>query len=310
MKYELAILLGTFATLCGMGSDCRAEPTTEPSGGQPVVIPRAEQFDLRSQAGREYRIFVAGPRGTLPAAGAPVIYLSDGNANFPLVLAAAQRQIRDALPVIVVGIGYPTDDPVELRRHRSVDLTPPTSAEWTAANAKPFADLETGGNGRFLDFIEHELKPVIERKYPVDRSRQTLFGHSFGGLFVLHALFHRPEAFQTYVAVSPSLWWNDGSIRQEEQDFLKLQGDRPLAARVLLMVGAEEQPSTAPNQAPVRRGPPGRAVDSLKELSERLTAAKIAGLKAELRVFAEEHHGSVILPAASRGVRFALDEER
>lgn len=282
----------------------RSEPET-----RPVVLPGAECFDLRSKSGVDYRIFVAGPKGDAPASGVPVIYLTDGNGHFPIVLAAAQRQVRDELPCVVVGIGYATDDPKELRQLRAVDLTPPTSPEWAKTNARPFSDLKTGGQDQFLEFIESELKPIVERKFKIDRQRQTLFGHSFGGLFVLHTLFTRPESFQTYIAASPSIWWNNESIVQEQVQFQQKYGDQKIAARLLLTVGQLEQsPASAGPASPARPGPPGRAVDSIKAMAESLTSAKLERLVVVTRVFADEHHGSVILPAASRGVRFALDD--
>lgn len=302
-------LLGS--CLLGMGGLVQAQSASEapPTKGNPVVLPRSEYIDLTSKDGIKYRIFVSGPAKETEE-GSPVIYFSDGNNNFPIILAAAQRQVRDMTACVVVGIGYVSDDLQELRQLRSVDLTPPTSADWAVANAKPFSDLKTGGNDRFLEFIQNELKPVIERKYKINRQRQTLFGHSFGGLFTLHVLFNRPESFQTYVAASPSIWWNDHSILKEEQQFLeRFRGKRP-PVRLLLTVGELEQSAVAAHSAPgtPRRGPPGRAVDSVKAMTARLTDSKLEWLRCEYRMFAEEHHGSVVLPAASRGVRFALED--
>ena len=53
------------------------------AGSGPVVIPRSEQFTLRSREGsREYRIFLARPAAMPPPAGYPVVYVLDGNAFF------------------------------------------------------------------------------------------------------------------------------------------------------------------------------------------------------------------------------------
>lgn len=302
------LLLALFTRLAGPAADAQSPTVSQDQPDmRPVVLPGAECFDLRSRSGIDYRIFVAGPKGDVPAEGAPVIYLTDGNGHFPIVLAAAQRQVRDELPCVVVGIGYATDDPKELRQLRAFDLTPETSQEWAKANARPFSDLKTGGQDQFLEFIESELKPIVERKFKIDRQRQTLFGHSFGGLFVLHVLFTRPESFQNYVAASPSIWWNNESIVQEQVQFQQKYGDQKIAVRLLLTVGQLEQPPA--NERPAtsaRPGPPGRAVDSIKAMAESLTSARLEGLVVVTRVFVDEHHGSVILPAASRGVRFAL----
>ncbi len=109
---------------------------------------------------------------------------------------------------VVVGIGYPSDDAKTHNERRSLDLTPPASPEWLKTLPKGVSTGKTGGCDEFLAFIETELKPMIEKKYTIDRKRLTLFGYSFGGLFTLHVLFTKPEAFQTYLASSPSIWWN------------------------------------------------------------------------------------------------------
>lgn len=287
-----------------------AQPVTDVIEAKPVILPKAEYFDLRSTTGINYRIFVAAPSDSIPDAGLPVIYLTDGNTNFPIVLGAAQRQVRDTLPCVVVGIGYASDDQKEIRQSRSFDLTPPTSKEWAMANAKPFADLKTGGHEQFVTFIEKELKPIIERNYKIDRKRQSLFGHSFGGLFTLHVLFTRPDLFQTYVAASPSIWWNDRSILQEQNSFLERHRKDGVTARLLLTVGELEQSAVAAHsKVPVPNVPPGRAIESMKEMKAALSAANIPNFRVESRVFPEEGHGSVILPAASRGVRFILEDQ-
>jgi predicted alpha/beta superfamily hydrolase len=51
-----------------------------------------------------------------------------------------------------------------------------------------------GGAAVFLDFIEKELVPHVEGRYPVTDFR-TLIGHSYGGLFTIYALSERPTLF-------------------------------------------------------------------------------------------------------------------
>ncbi|WP_197490673.1 alpha/beta hydrolase [Planctomyces sp. SH-PL62] len=276
-----------------------------------MTLPGARRFDIRAKSGLEYRIFVAAPPGPAPAPGFPVIYFTDGNENFPVLLAATRKQSREALQAVVVGIGYPGEDPVKHRERRAFDLTPQTSEEWMKSDAREMGTFKTGGEDGFLDFIETELKPVVERRHRIDRSRQTLFGHSFGGLFTLHVLFTRPETFQTYVAASPSLWWNGGSILMEEKSFLEGGPAGKAAARVLLTSGELER-KTAPIESKERARllENRRLAGSAKEMVDRMDAAGVPGLSVEYREFVEENHGSVVLPAASRGARFALDDGR
>lgn len=76
-------------------------------------------------------------------------------------------------------------------------------------------DLEVaphcGGSGRFRDFIRTELKPEIAKRYRVT-AESAVVGESFAGLFVVETFLLEPTLFDTYVAIDPSMWWNDYSI--------------------------------------------------------------------------------------------------
>lgn len=275
----------------------------------PVVIPGAEQFDLRSKAGLDYRIFVAAPQGEPPAGGFPIIYLTDANANFPVMLFALRRRVMGEAQAIVVGIGYPSEQRGVQSERRSFDLTPEASAAWLKTlppGGPPIG--RTGGNDAFLEFIEGEVKPMIERKFIVNRQQQALFGHSFGGLFALHVLFNKPECFQTYLVSSPSIWWNGRSVLEEETAFTRRVASQSVNARLLLMVGEWEEtpgPGVTDQRAAMLKQRAMRT--NAKELVDRLSQARIEGFSVAFRELPEEDHGSAVLPAASRGARFFLE---
>jgi predicted alpha/beta superfamily hydrolase len=119
------------------------------------------------------------------------------------VLAFLPREAGIRSAAVVAGIGYRTEGPYDLAR-RSFDLTPPPGRDIPAAEGRPGAT--TGGADELLDFIEELVKPMAARAAPIDPSRHALLGHSFGGLFMLHALFARPAAFRDYVAGRPAIW--------------------------------------------------------------------------------------------------------
>ena len=293
------------AALVALACVAAALPAADPS---PVTVPGAEQFDLTAKGGGEYRVFVAKPKGKAPPDGFPVVYLTDGNGNFPLLLTAVRRQSAGGLAAVVVGVGYPTDDPAAHAARRTYDLTPPTDPEWLKAAAKGGPRLKAGGADAFLAFIEGEVKPAVEMRYPIDRARQALFGHSLGGLFALRVLFTRPESFRTYVASSPSVWWNDRSVRADEKAFAERFAGKEVGARLLVTVGGWEQepgPGVGKELAAVLREM--RMVDDAKGIADRLGKAGVKGLAVAYREFPEEDHASVLLPAAGRGVRFALE---
>jgi predicted alpha/beta superfamily hydrolase len=289
----------------------------------PVVIPNAELFDLHSKSGRDYRIFIAKPDGPAPATGYSVYYFTDANNSFGAVASLARIQQRTTGPVVLVGIGYPTEDRNEITVRRTFDLTPPTDpavldrfreararsgARRPAVSGPTASSMKTGGQEQLFDFIEHEVKPVIEKRFKIDKSQQALFGHSFGGLFTLHALFMHPGAYQSYIAASPSLWVNPETLEKEIVAFSNEMAKERKPVRVLITT-AELEPRTPADRAP-NPGEKTAANTNLrpqKTLLDRLTAA---GVSTSYKEFEGENHGSVIPFAHMRGLRFAFEKPR
>src|SRR3546814_17652367 len=89
---------------------------------------------------------------------------------------------------------------------RTVTLFPSTSLFRSnrIPAGKPAAGLKTGGASAFLDFLQRSVMPVIEARWHIDRRRETLVGHSFGGLLGVHAWLTRPALFDHVVVASPS----------------------------------------------------------------------------------------------------------
>lgn len=262
-----------------------------------VDIPWAEQWIMKSRDHRRrYQILVAKPPEAPPPAGFPVIYLLDANSVFGTMVEAVRLQSRrpdktGIVPAVIVGIGYPVDGP--FAPERFYDLTPAPAKEYlNRPDSTPLP--EQGGAAQFLKFIEEELKPHIEGEFPVDRSRQTIFGHSLGGLFVLYALFAKPHAFQSYIAGSPSLHWNEPFLLEAERKFAK--GWQPAANRIELLLGVGELEKTHVS----------RNCDRALALSERLTALSGRGLDVEYKEFEGEGHVSVLPVLISRALRLAL----
>lgn len=154
---------------------------------------------------------------------------------------------------------------------------------------------ELGGADAFLKFIEEELKPEIEREFKIDSSKQTIFGHSLGGLFVLNTLFTKPEAFQTYVAGSPSIHWNKPYILEKEKQFADRLNREKINVGVLTAVGELER---ANNQR--------RMVENVQELSEKLKTLSGRGVHVEFKVYEGENHVGILPALISRTLRFSL----
>jgi predicted alpha/beta superfamily hydrolase len=283
----------------------------------PAILSGAQQRDLRTRhTGLAYRIFVARPLLPAPENGYPVVYMLDANAAFGTMaeavrLQSARPEATGVAPAIVVGIGYPTDLPLDLTR-RTFDYTPDVDRASLSARPDGSAWPPTGGAGAFLDFIEDELKPAIAEEFPVDPARQALFGHSFGGLFTLYALFNRPRAFRSYIAGSPSIWFGNRAILEAARGFTDLLGDAPGDLGVMIAVGGLEQ-TLSPREQKASGGSrradwiaENRMVDNARELAQRLNELASPKLRVAYEEFPGENHVSVIPPLISRALRFAL----
>ena len=311
-----AISLGVIAAVvlwpAGVFADAPvAQPVNaELSRPRPVAMEKAEQWTMRSKAGRIFEISMARPSGAPPEHGYPVMYVLDPSTAFATLVDTVRNQEQMFGPVVVVGVGYASDAEGE---NRSYDLTPPTDPKDLPAGP-PAGWGATGGNDAFLSFIIDELKPAMAKAVAVDPSRQALFGHSLGGLFVLHALFSRSDAFDTFIAGSPSIWWGKKSIVREVAAFKASQEKTRAPKRLLITVG-ELEAFGSPEE--IRLGTAmkldadklmrdAKQVANSADLARDLTTPAPYGLKVQRVVFADETHNSVIPAYLARGARFTL----
>jgi len=138
----------------------------------------------------------------------PVVYLLDGDAHFNSVVGIMQQLSsvngNSICPQMIV-VGIPNTN-------RTRDLTP------DKGTIHPYTDstliANSGGGKNFMSFIEKELIPYINSKYPT-RPYQMLIGHSFGGLTVMNTFIHKPYLFNSYISIDPSMWWNDKKLLNE-----------------------------------------------------------------------------------------------
>ena len=147
VRKRLWILLAT--TLALIALPAHAEASTTPG----YTLPSTHMWDMPSDTGAMYRIFVSFPATEAPADGFPVLYVLDGNASFAAF--AETRRIQEKYDIgksIVVGVGYPTDNAYDARRLD--DYTPPLlnppPVEW-----RHIAQYPSGGRDKFLDFLTY-----------------------------------------------------------------------------------------------------------------------------------------------------------
>lgn len=139
----------------------------------------------------------------------PTVYILDGRVLLPAVNTVYEFYYGGYLPeMILIGISN--------NRNRTRDLTP---TKITTKYGMPFHE-PNGEAATFLRFIEEELITYIEDKYPVTNYR-TLIGHSYGGLFTINTLMNNPELFANYLAIDPTLYWDDQKLLKQIEDTLK-----------------------------------------------------------------------------------------
>ena len=205
----------------------------------------------------------------------PVLYMTDGDAHMGHTASTIEfLEDNGRIPDLIV-VGVTNTD-------RTRDLTPAKSAQKNAAGELQFPTA--GGADNFLKFFETELIPEIEKEYRVQPYR-ILAGHSFGGLFAIHAMMTKPGLFNSYIAVSPSLQWENAEALKRAEEFLKNQ--KELRVTLYASIGNE----------------PGGIGQSFDQFKEALSKTNIKGFAWQAERLDDEDHGSVVLRSHYFGLR-------
>lgn len=306
MNRRMSTRLGAAVALAAAGGAAIGSDAQEPALPAAVTIPGAERYALAATSVDDtYRIdvlpVISLMRPPAPGEKLPVVFVLDGDAYFPMVASMASVMSLDALPsMLLVGVGYDLDlamhpglRMLEVSARRNRDYTPTFDEAFLQQMNQQMAGFgvtypshgRPGGADAFLAFINDELKPFIAERYPIaDLDDTTIVGHSFGGLFAMHAFFTAPESFDRYVAGSPSPSW-DGGVLFDEQH----AAPHDAAARLFVSMG-ELEPETEMGE-PVRR------------LNALLSDGSRPKLDYTFHVFEGETHSSVIPATFSRGLR-------
>jgi predicted alpha/beta superfamily hydrolase len=263
---------------------------------------RFEHFELASADGqRRYRVDLAIPRRAAPADGYPTLYLLDGNAALATLREDWLAELEAGSPPVLVMIGYVGEQRFNVPA-RTFDYTPgrPDGQPMQAFNG-----VQGGGATAFLTLLEQQIKPQVAATQPLDMRQQSLWGHSFGGLFVLNALFTQPQGFSRYIAASPSLWWQSGALLELEPGFIATA-----PAQVLILRGGDEglprtaradvDPAVVAQRAQAMAAIPA---DATRQLAERL--ARQPGLQVAYREFAGLGHGPMFAASLHPALRLA-----
>ena len=196
----------------------------------------------------------------------PVVYMLDAHPpqNSMMVGIIEQQVWGGMMPeVILVGIQ---------NTNRTRDLTP-TKTERAGS----------GGGDKFLQFLETEVIPLVEKNYRTQPFR-IFAGHSLGGLTVVYSFLTRPDLFNAYIAASPSLIWDNNFVIGRAEEVFKQK--KEYKKTMFLALG---------NEPELQKG-----FNSFRDLLNR---TKPKDFEYEFRQLDEENHGSVVLPAYYWGLR-------
>lgn len=168
-------------------------------------------FTIKSTIlGEDQKVFVYLPKDYEKSeAKYPVVYLLDGeyNSSFTADAVKTLSSWTNRMPAcIVIGI---------TSNNRERDLTTAPDKNWQPPQPIPGA----GGANNFLDYIEKELIPFVDKNYRTQPLR-TIIGHSLGGLFAVNALSVKPGLFRFYILLDSSIWWDDGRVAKRAMDYL------------------------------------------------------------------------------------------
>ncbi len=194
---------------------------------------------------RHYRVWTAVPDKAPPAAGYPVLYMLDGNAVMDKLDDAFLQQLFAGSPPVIVAIGYQTALPFDTAA-RAWDYTPPLKTHEPRAGKPALPPRKTGGNDVFRQLLTETMVPQTEANLKIDPHQRAIWGHSYGGLFVLDA-WRKASPFGIYYSASPSLGQALQSPLQASQslDAVRFRG-KSLYLLEVTVKPVESRPGTRP----------------------------------------------------------------
>jgi hypothetical protein len=250
----------------------------------PHVIGNSELRVLpRNAAGRHYQLSVGLPASyaSQPERRYPVVYVTDGYWDFQKLDAIRAALVYDKVvpEFIIVGLGYAGEN-LNYGQLRSWELSP----------VQRNGDPNTGHAAEFLQTIEAEIIPFIEREYRADPKHRVLAGASLGGLFTLYAMYTRPELFNAWIAVTPAVVVGNDWLLEQEAKFAA--AGKTLKGRLHVSMGENEGVGF---------------IAGILRYNARVQSRKYADLAYSFRIIDGERHSGMQLEAYTRGIRFVFE---
>lgn len=217
---------------------------------------------------RTYQVYLPHSYGWAKDRRYPVLYVLDGKSHFAhtagsVGFLAAQGDIPEMIVVAIAST-------VRVRDFTQTDW----HTNWVGG----------GGAENFKRFLSSELLPDIDRAFRTDGFR-VLSGHSAGGQFVLYCLTSEPSLFNAYIALSPSLDW-DNNLPQRSLE--KAFESSPRLAAFLYVARSDDS---------------GRPLADYDRLVETLKMKSPPAFRWYSQEFPGETHSSIPLLGQINGLR-------
>ena len=228
----------------------------------------------------------------------PVVYVLDAEKCFTSVVGMidylSSVNGNDICPEMVV-VGIPNTN-------RTRDLTPTRVTSGLFINDDMAKN--SGGGEMFTAFMENELVPHIDSIYPTLTYR-VLLGHSLGGIMAINALVHHKNLFRGYVAVDPSMWWDQQKLLREARQ--TLQSDT--YPGVSLFLGMANTLPPGMDTISIKNDTNSGTIHSrsILQLRDCIMGSR-GGLKANFKYYNEDSHGSVFLIATYDALHFIFKD--
>jgi predicted alpha/beta superfamily hydrolase len=228
----------------------------------------------------------------------PVVYLLDGDGHFSSVVGMIQQLStggNNLCPKMIVVAILNTD--------RTRDLTP-THVDVDPPYMDSLSSKTSGGGENFIAFIEKELMPHIDAKYPTVPYKM-LIGHSFGGLAVMQTFIHHHDLFNSYICIDPSMWWDKQKLLKQAQ---KALAERKFEGKSLYLGIA----NTLEEGMDIKKlekdtSNDSKHIRSILALQAAFEKNKQNGLRYRGKYYPDDSHGSVPLITEYDALRFFFD---
>jgi uncharacterized protein len=273
-----AARLLVFALLVGLLQADRATGQDR-IAATPLMI--GETFSIDSKVLKEKRrinVYLPSAYGDPKLARLPVLYMPDGGMAEDFLHIAGIVQVSSGngtmRPHILVGI-----ENTERRR----DLTGPTDVKSDREIAP-----NAGGSAAFRKFLRDELKPEINARYRTTRE-SAIVGESLAGFFVVETLLLEPDLFDTYIAIDPSLWWNNQQLAKSAVETTKSRAGNK---KSLFLATSEEK----------------EMAEIVKNMAAALREHRSLQIFVHYEAMPEEKHSTIFHPAALKGLRRMLSD--